>query len=313
MSVSIALDVGGTNIKGALVQGGKILAEDSIPVSDNNLLAPLLPVIRERIASMARSANVGSGQFGGIGMAFPCIVDSRESRILSEYVKYRDINDLALNAWAANIWGIPLRMENDARAALVGEWQFGAGKGIDNLVQITIGTGVGSAVLIEGRLLRGKHYVAGNLGGHMTVKYDGSLCNCGNIGCLETVASTWSLPEIARKDPGFGQSMLSREPSIDFRILFDLAKKGDELSCRLRDDCIKAWSFGIVNLVHAFDPERIIVGGGIMKSRDILLPHFRDIIDRHTWLPPGTVEVVAAENENNAALLGMAYLIEKNE
>jgi len=306
MAVSIALDIGGTNIKMALVRQGSILNSLMLPVKENTTLGPLLPLIEKNIDQLLD----GRDDLQGIGLAFPCIVDNQKSLILSEYVKYQDINDLNLSQWAHDQWGVSVLFENDARAALVGEWQYGAGKGYDNLVQVTMGTGIGSAVLMNGRLLRGKHYLAGNLGGHMTIDYEGADCNCGNKGCLETVASTWALPDLVKISSKFADSTLSELEVIDFKALFDHAANNDELAISVRDHCIKAWGFGLINLVHAFDPEIIIISGGVTASKEIIFPIFRDMINKHTWLPPETIEILPAAFKDSAALFGLDYLIQ---
>jgi glucokinase len=308
-SPSIVLDLGGTLIKLALAVKGKLLAVNEIEVSDHKLLKPFLPVIEEKVREMAYSDSISATEFAGIGMAFPSIVDCDNGKILSDYVKYKDTNDLNLHNWAKEKFNAPIFFENDSRAALIGEWQYGAGLGHKNIVLITIGTGVGSSVLMDGKILRGKHYLAGNLGGHITINYKGKTCNCGNIGCLESEASTWALPEKIKQHPGFINSDLKKEKNLDFEALFRLAAVGDSLACTIRDECLKAWSFGVVNLIHSFDPEIVIVGGGVMKSKDYILPYIQETIDRHTWLAAGTVKIKPAKYENHAALLGMDFLI----
>ena len=313
MSTTIALDLGGTIIKMALVREGKLLAVEEIPVPANEALAPFLPVIEGKVSFLAKSCGVSENNISGIGMAFPSIVDHRKGKILSEYVKYCDVNDLNLQDWASGKWGIPLLLENDARAALAGEWQYGAGMEKTDLVQVTIGTGFGSAVLIDNKILRGKHSLAGNLGGHITIKYDGEPCNCGNVGCLESVASTWALPGKIKRHELFESSRLKQEPRLDFEAIFRLAAQNDELAGIVRDDAVKAWGFGVINLVHAYDPEVVIIGGGIMKSKDFILPCIQKMVDEHTWLPAGTVEITAARNHEHSALLGMDYLIKRTD
>ena len=147
-------------------------------------------------------------------------------------------------------------------------------------------------------------------GGHTTIKLDGEPCNCGNIGCIETVASTWAIPGLVHSHPDFNNSALRNEPVIDFEAIFRLAAQGDQLSKYMKEKCIEAWSFGIINLVHSFDPEMVIIGGGVMESEAEILPIIQEMVDKHTWLPEGTVEVVAAQNKNHAALLGLSYLIQ---
>lgn len=309
MALTVAMDLGGMSIKMALVENGQILASRKIDVKDSAKLAPLLPQINSGIEQMISETAHSKSDLGGIGMAFPSIVDNQAGKILSDYVKYTDTNDLNLNAWARDHWGVHVVMENDARAALAGEWQHGSGKGFNDLILVTIGTGFGSSALINGKLLRGKHHLAGNLGGHMTIDIQGTLCNCGNLGCLETVASTWALPHLVKKEPGYQNSSLSKEEHLDFQTLFEAADLEDQVAISVRDGCIQAWAFGLVSLVHAFDPEMIIVGGAVMGRKEIILPEFQKIIDKHTWLPPGTIKITHAANENHAALLGMDYLV----
>ncbi len=302
----IALDLGGTRIKFGLVENGQLLASANVAVPSSDSFAAVLPVIEKQVGDML--AQTGSKTLDGIGMAFPTIVDSDQMRLLYKYVKYNDANDLDLVAWAKEKWGAPLVMENDARAALVGEWQYGAGKGMDNLVMVTIGTGVGSAALINGRLLKGSHYLAGNLGGHQNIRFDGVRCNCGNVGCLESEASSWALPAAIQRDARFSESPFAHAEKPDYETVFRLAAGGEPFSRSMRDRSLEVWAAGILNLVYAYDPERVVIGGGVMHSADVILPFIQNKINRAAWLPESAVEVVAAQQPDWAGVLGMGYL-----
>jgi len=305
MSV-IALDLGGTRIKFGLVENGQLLASANVAVPSSESFAAVLPIIETQVERLLAAA--GRQKITGIGMAFPTIVDSDQMRLLYKYTKYNDANDLDLMGWAKDTWGVPLAMENDARAALIGEWQAGAGKGTDNLVMVTIGTGVGSAALVNGRLLKGSHYLAGNLGGHMAVNFDGGRCNCGNVGCLESEASSWALPEILKRQPGYAESPFAGDEKPDFEAVFRLAAAGEPFALAVRNRCLEAWVTGILNLVYAYDPERVVIGGGVMHSADVILPFIQNKINQAAWLPPNAVEVVAAQEPDWAGVLGMGYL-----
>ncbi|MEQ9297877.1 MAG: ROK family protein [Cyclobacteriaceae bacterium] len=314
MAISIVLDIGGTSIKLALASHGQLLAQDKIEVSDSSLLQPLLKVISVRVSHMMSEADVVQSQLTGIGFAFPCIIDHHKGKILSDYVKYTDAQALDLQAWAQQQWSIPAILENDARAALVGEWQYGKGQGVDNLVQMTFGTGIGTAVLIDGHVLRGSHSLAGNLGGHVTLDLHGDVCNCGNIGCVEAVASTWALPQMLKRHKDHTNSDLFKESDLSYRSVFALASQGDRLATLIRDESVKAWGLAMVNMVHSFDPEKVILSGGLMRSSEEMLPTFQAMLNQHTWLPSrGNVEVVLAENGETAALLGMDYLVQNRQ
>jgi glucokinase len=277
-----------------------------MPASATATLAERLAEIGKEADALLQKCNA---EPIGVGLAFPGIVDGTSNRILSQYVKYQDAQKVDLNAWAFKKWNIPLALENDARAALVGEWRYGAGRNCNDIVLITLGTGVGTAAMIDGSLIRGKHFLAGNLGGHMTINLHGDVCNCGNTGCLESEASTWALEKKVMKSPGYASSTLSKTAEINFNVLFNHAANGDELAGKIREDCLKAWSLGIINLIHAYDPERVILGGGIMKSKDSIIPYIYDMIKRDTWIRHNKIELVPAEQVEYAGILGMYYLI----
>jgi glucokinase len=291
MEVGIGVDMGGTRIKIGLVRQGKLLADSTIDALSHVSLAERLVEIADRVDQLLKDHNCVAA---GIGIAFPGIVDHVNCKVLSKYVKYPDAQDVDFIKWAKERWNIPVALLNDAKAALLGEWQYGNGVGCRDLVLVTLGTGVGSGVMIDSKLLSGRNFVAGNLGGHMTINVHGKECNCGNIGCLETEASAWTLRE---------------ERDIDFKTLFDRAAKGDELAMQVQSDCLKAWSLGIISLIHAFDPERIVIGGGIMQSGDIVLAKIREMIVKHSWVKNNPPEVVAAAHPDFAGILGMYYMV----
>jgi glucokinase len=301
-----ALDLGGTRIKFGLISNGQCVVTSSLAIPSSERFATVLPLIEAEIYRMMRES--GFTRLDGIGMAFPTIVDSDRMRLLYQYVKYTDANDLDLTTWAKARWNATLVMENDARAALVGEWQFGAGKGVDNLVMVTLGTGVGSAALVNGRLLKGSHYLAGNLGGHQTIRFDGKRCNCGNVGCLESEASSWALPEMIKQHVLYPESPFAQGENSDFEAVFRLATAGDSLAISIRDHCLEAWAAGILNLVYAYDPDRIVIGGGVMHSAALILPFIQQKIAQAAWLPPNAIQVVAAQQPDWAGVLGMGHL-----
>lgn len=298
--------MGGTRIKIGLVHQGRLTADTSIQASAHMSLAERLVEIGGHVDMLLAQTQATPV---GIGVAFPGIVDSEHRKILSKYVKYPDAQEVDLPGWAMQRWNIPLALENDARAALVGEWQYGSGRDCQDLVLITLGTGVGSAVMMEGRMLKGKHFLAGNLGGHMTINLHGIVCNCGNIGCLETEGSTWALEGIVKRSAGFEASALSREPEIDFHTVFRWAEKNDLLAAEVSRQILKAWSLGIINLIHAYDPERVVIGGGVMRSKDRIIPVIREMIRKHSWLKENELHIVAAEQPDFAGILGMSHLV----
>jgi glucokinase len=301
--------MGGTHIGCGVVEDDRLLAQTSIDAESALSLEDLLPSVMEELRALLRAIGITAKECAGIAIGFPGIVDARNGTIYSTLNKYVDAPKLNLAAWARDTFGLPLRIENDARMALMGEHYAGAGRGIANIVMMTLGTGIGSATILDGRLLRGVHAHAGCLGGHLTVKFDGRLCHCGNIGCAEAESSGWSMPLVARAWPGFAESSLAQIEKLDFRELFIHAEHGDRVAREVRERCLRVWASNAVSLIHAYDPERLILGGGVMQSAEPVLSFVQEYIDTHTWSSWGKTQIWAAVLGNTAALLGAVPLL----
>ncbi|MBP7483477.1 MAG: ROK family protein [Lacunisphaera sp.] len=305
----LACDLGGTRLKIGVVRDGKVLAQAVEPAHSQLGLAPQLPVLRAAWLRLLGGLKLTPADCAGVTVAFPSLVDNATGRILAEYGKFADAMSLDLRAWARAELGLPLAIENDARMALIGEWRAGAGQGCDNLVMMTLGTGLGVCALIEGRVLRGKHGQAGVLGGHLTVRYGGRRCNCGNLGCAEAEASTAFLRQLAEESPGWSRSSLRFAAALDYAEIFAQANAGDACAVALRDHSLRVWGALAVNLIHAYDPEVLILGGGIMASADVILPAVAEHVRRHAHTPWGKVRVVPSALGDRAALVAGEWLL----
>ncbi len=187
---SIAIDLGGTTIKLGIVSNGIVVAQTKLQAATDRTIEENLQRSCIVIRELLEKKNLLQKELAGIGISFPGIVDASHNRVVSDYVKYKGANQFDFDKWVSDEWQLPVVVENDARAALTGEWQYGAGKGCDNIVMLTLGTGVGSAVLSEGKLFRGSHFIGGSLAGHISINLHGVACTCGYFGCVETEAST---------------------------------------------------------------------------------------------------------------------------
>lgn len=306
----IGIDLGGTRVKIGLVTAGTVeahagaavappgavIARKIIPADAAGGLEASFPVIQKEIDGLLQAYHLTRAALGGIGLAFPGLVDPSSQRILSTNKKYDDALVVDVPGWVRQHWDVPFFMDNDARMATVGEWKYGAGRDTNDLVVMTIGTGIGTSAIIEGKLLRGRHFQAGCLGGHISVQYEGRECTCGNLGCLEAYGSTWSLDRRVK----------------DFETLFAMAEEGDELALRIRQDCFDVWSAGIVNLIHAYDPEVVVLGGGVMAQSDKILPYLTEKIHRHAWTPWGKVQLRATQLHSDAGIAGVAHCLQFN-
>ena len=305
----LSVDVGGSHAACALVSGTQILAYETIPAKGAETLGAVVSALTSVMQRLLAGCPK-SDRCRGIGFSFCGLVDSRRARILSINGKYSDAPAFDLTGWARSEFNLPLRLENDARTALLGEWYAGAGRGSNDIVMLTLGTGVGGAAMIDGKLLRGKHFQAGCLGGHLGVNHKGRTCSCGNIGCVEAEASSWSLPAICAAHSLFAKSPLAALPAITFERLFQIAANGDACALAVRDACIEVWAAGAVSMVHAYDPEVLILGGGVMNSAQEILPAISEYIDRHAWTPWGKVMIRAATLMDRASLLGAVPLFD---
>ena len=306
---ALAIDLGGSHVTAALVDATRVLACRTHPLGAGTSMRQALETIAELLRGVLADGASRPADCAGIALGFCGIVDSRAGRVLSTNGKYDDAPGLDLAAWAAATFGLRLRAENDARLALLGERQAGAARGFADVVMMTFGTGVGGAALIGGRLLRGRHFQAGCLGGHFPVMYGGRTCSCGNVGCVEAEASTAALPALCRTSPRFAQSTLADAPSLDLKTAFEHADAGDELANEVVERVLDIWAVGAVALIHAYDPEVLVLGGAAMGRADRILPHVRRHVEAHAWTPWGRVEIRPAQLSTAAALLGAVPLL----
>ena len=301
------IDLGGTRVKIGLVAGGRVVARKLIPARPAGGLAAGLGEVMQEIDKLLETQGVS---LAGVGLAFPGLVDPVRKKILSTNKAYADAREIDLEAWAKDCWGVPFFIDNDARMATVGEWKYGAGRDTDNLVVMTIGTGIGTSAVIEGKLLRGRHFQAGILGGHLSIKYDGRRCNCGNIGCVEAYGSTWSLDATVKDSADYYDSLLAKAERIDLAAVFDAAAAGDDLAIRVRRLCLDSWSAGVINLIHAYDPEVVILGGGVLNRPDDVLPYVTGKVLPHVWCPWGQVQIRPSQLLNDAGILGVVHCLQ---
>ena len=209
---------------------------------------------------------------------------------------------------------IPIYIINDANAAAVGEYLYGVGKEFRHLVYLTLGTGIGSGTIIDGQLLMGSRGFAPEFG-HMTIDKNGPICNCGNIGCLEALSSGTAISRIAREEIKNGaDSILSKMCSgeiidIDAKMVAKAAASGDSLALSIMKEAGSNLGVALVNIIHSFDPEIIVLGGGLTESLNIMMPSIKAEISKRLMLnQKDKVLLVVSQIEENVALLGAASI-----
>jgi glucokinase len=310
-SVTVAVDFGGTNIKLGLVSDGKVIKKVSMKAYSGHGIKFQLGKVEDEIKQLLKDQSHKLEDCMGLGIAIPGLVNFKDKKVMSINEKYIDAVEFNFVEWAKEAFNLPIVLDNDANLALLGEVYSGCAKGTKDAVLMTLGTGVGTAAVINGSILRGKHYQAGCLGGHFITNVKGRVCSCGSIGCVEAHSGSWAIPGIVREQEDFENSLLSGMEVIDFKSIVECMEKGDKLSIRMFKYLIDNWSAGIVNLVHAYDPEVVVLSGGILKAKDKVLAPIKDNVYKLAWTPWGKVDFAVAEDPDASVLLGLEYLLKE--
>lgn len=307
---ALVADLGGTRIKLGVVRGREVLSRDVIDARSDHSLAERLPVIEKALRRCADRAAVDIDGCAGVAFGYPSLIDATGERIVAHSGKFADAPELDLVGWARDSFGLPFAVDNDARGAMFGEWQYGAGAaaGSPDMVMITLGTGIGTAVVMGGRPLRGVGGDAGNYGSHMRYDVTSTIrCHCGVVGCYEACAGSWTLDRRARAMAGFGSSALGALTRVDYAAVFREAAAGDAVALELRDRAIETWGDLAIALLRAYSPELIVFGGGIMASGSTILPPIQEMVEAVAQIPSQRVPVVAASLGDDAALVGLGW------
>lgn len=300
----VVADVGGTTIKLGLVSGGKLLAMEVFAAEAGLSMTERLEAIAQGWERLAKRGGLNLNRLGGAALALPFLIDADGTRALGDFDKFPGADEINYSEWASKRLGLPLVMENDLRMALLGEWRYGAARGWSDVVMLALGTGIGCAVICGGQMIRGARNQAGAVFGHMTVAMDEPPGRCGNLGCAEDLASTATLSELARQQPGFEKSALGESGDLNFERVFELSDAGDECAGRLLEHCLKVWSVVAFNAVLAYDPAILVLGGGILRRRETVLPAIRNHLIRRVAGVCRDIPVVGGSLEDRAALLG---------
>ena len=306
---ALAIDLGGTHATCAIVEDSNILYSRHLDLDSAQGLATVLPLFTTTLHELLGEASLAARDCAGLAISSCGLVDSVNQKILSSPKKWDDAPTVDFIAWSRREFSLPIKLENDARMALMGERYAGAGRACNDLAMITLGTGIGTAVMIGGALLHGKHFQAGNQGGHQPLDVNGRTCTCGGIGCAEAEGAGWALPGISNDWPGFKESALAKEPAVNFEALFRVAAAGDPVAKQVQERCLKVWAATAVGVIHAFDPDVVIFGGGVLKSANLIIPFIQSHVNQHTWSPWGKAQIRPATLGNNAGLLGAIPLL----
>lgn len=332
----IGLDLGGTQIRTAVLQGARLLSRVGLLTGENPSPDRVIPRMYESIYQALQEAQVTIEQIAGIGIGAPGPLNSRTGTVFSPPNLPGWIN-VPLRDIFMEKFGCPVFVENDANAAALGEYMFGAGRGSREIVYITVSTGIGGGVISEGRILEGIAGTAAELG-HMSIDWRGPLCNCGSIGCWESISSGTAIARRAHEliAAGLGEALLQfvlahQEPVADAdtpadverashtpthvnaRMVAQAAQAGIPEAQTIIAEAAEGLGVGLVNVMHIFNPERIVLGGGVAQMGEPLLAPARRIMKERTMkVPYDSATIVMAELGSNVGLVGAGALIYYN-
>ena len=299
---TLAIDLGGSRVKMTVIAEEDMYPAAVFPVDSKAPLADTLRTVAARGMELLRHAGLTPDT---AALALPGIV--HRGRAVACNGKYADAVTFDWNGWARAAFGTEIYLINDAAAVLYGEMHHGAARDKDAAAMLIIGTGIGTAAAQDRHVLEGSHGTMGMLGGHIAIEMKRPRrCSCGSTGCLEAWAGTWALEELARESAGYQHSLLSRYERVDYRTLAEGVAQGDQLSIELFDSVANALGMGAVNLIHAYDPEVLILSGGPCHIRE-LCDRIRDYVHQNAWTPWGQVEIRVAEDPEASVLWGLHH------
>lgn len=314
MAKRIGIDVGGTNVKIALVDDGKIIYSNSVPTYAQMGYEYTVNNIKQAIRDLMKETETTSADIKGIGFDFPGQVDYKTG-VVKLAPNIPGWVNVPIAQMIEDEFHIPTRIDNDVRCAALGEMNFGAGKGCQNFVCITVGTGIGSGLVVNGQLVRGAANAAGEIGHIKLQMKDGPICGCGDTGCLEAFASGPSIVAMAQDYLKSGKSTKFREMAGDGEIspyiVAKAAEAGDPVAKRIFTIIGEYVGMGLVSVINLLNPEKVIIGGGVAEAGDLLLEPIRKTIkERAMVVARESVEIVPAELGNSAGVIGASMLVE---
>ncbi len=285
----LGIDIGGTKCAAALGEAeGTITARSEMPTRAEEGPTAILARLRDTAQSLLEANHVSPESLEGIGISCGGPLDTKAGLVWSppnlpgwEAVPVRRFFEQAFP-------GTRVVLENDANATALAEWRWGAGVGARNMVFMTMGTGIGGGLILDGRLYRGTNDLAGEVG-HQTILMNGPLCNCGKRGCLEALASGPAIARLARESLHYGRGRRlvefagGKAQNITAKHVVEAAKLGDAFSIRILEEAGTYMGVGIANIVQILNPERVVLGTIAVHAGDLILEPIRRALREYAW------------------------------
>ncbi len=313
MKYYVGIDLGGTNIVAGVVdENYNIVAtaktKTNCPRAEKDIADDMAKMALEAV----KNANLTIDDIEWIGVGTPGIANSETGII--EYSNNLGFNNTPMVKYIQETIDKPVFIENDANAAAYGEYVAGAAKGAKNAVCITLGTGVGAGVVIDGKIYSGSNFAGAEIG-HTVIEVDGAECSCGRKGCFEAYSSATGLirmtkEAIAENPDCIMAKMAEEKGKVTARTSFDAMRAGDSIAKAVVDKYIKYLAAGITNTINIFQPDILCIGGGVCNEGDPLLLPVKEIVKKEVYTrnSPKNAEIVIAKLGNDAGIIGAAFL-----
>lgn len=311
--LTVGVDLGGTNIAvGVVDEAGRILHKDSAPTGAHREPEAVIADIAATIKKVVADANIDMGRIASVGVGSPGTIKADTGEVV--YANNLRWHFVPLGGQLSRLLDKPVFVNNDANVAALGELMVGGAKGRKNAIMLTLGTGVGGGIIIDGKIFSGAYGAGGELG-HMCVVVDGEMCTCGNAGCLESYASATALinrgkEDVVQNPDGMIARLAGGDPDkVNAKIVVDSAKAGDPSAVKLFERYVYILSMGMVSLINAFDPEVFVLGGGVAGAGKFLLDAVTEQVEKHVYsksVTHATIELAVLGND--AGIIGAAML-----
>ena len=311
--IFVGIDLGGTNIKiGCFDSQLKLICKTAVSTEADMGPDAVTDRIAETIEKLLADNGLANEAVKAVGIGTPGPAKYSEGIIISA-TNMPKFKNVPIRQMLSEKLGKPTVLENDANAACWGEYIAGAGKGIDDMVFFTLGTGIGGGIISKGKLVHGFADNAAELG-HTIIYPDGRKCNCGQRGCVEAYASANSTAKraveaIESAEESSLKKVLDEKRTITSKDVYEHLAAGDELAKKITDETAKALAIVCINILHTTEPKRIVFSGGMIAAGNILLNRIKDYFNRYIWsLKKETVEIAFATLGEDAGIIGAAAL-----
>jgi len=303
----IGLDLGGSFLKYALgTRDGELIESGQLVSHGDGSQDDIFSVIFSAIESMQELAASQNGYIAGIGLGSPGAIHFEECRLIGFTPNLPNWKDAPIRQRIEEKFNIPVWADNDANIAAFGEARFGAARGKKNVICATLGTGIGGGIIIDGDIYRGAHYAGAEIG-HMMIVHNGLPCDCGGIGCFEKYASATAMMREYNKK--IVKNGVDQEPVTSTKPIFQKAKEGQREAIEAIEETIEFIGTGFANLVNIFNPEVLVVGGGVAQAGQAFIDKIDHATRKRAMNPPcRELSIVEAELGNKAGVYGAIAL-----